>query len=160
MVSTFVASVAVTVLQLVYLLINCFIWHRHQSRQNGMGMTGIPLDWRRVGGSCRNAIVCEDCKFFLSSIAFTFCNSSAFSSIVSSGTGINQRRIEWGRQGYLWIGVEWATRVAIGCFVTRVSAFVASVAVTVLQFGCLLIISTTYLRHQSSQNQMRNAWMA
>ena len=90
---------------------------------------------------------------FLSSVTVTFCDSYTFSSIVSAGTGINRRRIWWGWQGYLRIGVGVAARVAIRFFVRIVSSFVVC-RPHFLQFVYLLTSCFIQHRHPSTPHLM------
>ena len=89
-----------------------------------------------------------------SSVVVTFCDSYTFSSIVLLVLGIHQRSVNWGWQGYLWIGVGLAARVAHRFFVNGKFFFVVCRR-HFLQFVYLLIISFHCLRHQSTPHSMR-----
>ena len=64
-VSVSIFSVVITILHFVCDLTVSLAWLRHQSTQNSMRKTMVPLDGRRVGDSCRDPIFWYRGKCFI-----------------------------------------------------------------------------------------------
>ena len=93
MVSDSSLSVAVAILQFVYDLTVSQAWHRHHSTRILIRVTVIPLDWRRVGDSCRNPFFWDNGKCIVFFVAVTFYISYMISPFLEHVLGINRRGI-------------------------------------------------------------------
>ena len=148
-------SVAVTILQFVYDLTVSLAWLRHQSTQNLMRKTVMPLDWRRVGDSCRNPFFCDKGKWFIlfcrrHFLQFVYDLTVSLACLRHHSTQNSMRKTV--------MPLDWR-RVGDSCrnpfFCDKGKWFILFCRRHFLQFVYDLTVSLACLRHQSTQNLMR-----
>jgi hypothetical protein len=151
----FVAFCCHHFLQFVYDLTVSLAWLRHQSTQNSMRKTVMPLDWRRFGNSSRNRFFFTEVSVSIFSVVITILHfvcdltvslawlrhQSTQNSMRKTVVPLEGRRVgDSCRDPFFW---EWG------------KCFIFFCCHHFLQFVCDLTVSLACLRHPSTQNLMR-----